>query len=164
MLLSFSKRRKDLWVSDMWKAAGLSALQEYEEDLREFKLKVDDTDRQVGAIFCQAFEETSGLEHAFKVWEMNLSLLFSHTSSFTHLVPLSDVRRFWICLEACWSARWWPQMLWTDSPCWSPCLTKSWTAVHAFTRNTSKLQRSGVRSATMSAFCTIWFRHKSTFI
>ncbi|KAK5876299.1 hypothetical protein CesoFtcFv8_025666 [Champsocephalus esox] len=48
---------------------------EYEEDLREFKLKVDDTDRQVGAIFCQAFEETSGLEHAFKVLDMFGGLL-----------------------------------------------------------------------------------------
>lgn len=47
--------------------AELSALQEYEEDVREFKLKVDDTDRRLGAVFCQAFEDASGLEHAFKV-------------------------------------------------------------------------------------------------
>lgn len=48
--------------------------QEYEEGAREFKLKVDDTERRLGAIFCQAFEDASGLEHAFKVWDINLSL------------------------------------------------------------------------------------------
>lgn len=51
----------------MWCLAELSALQKYEEDVNEFKLKVDDTDRRLGAIFCQAFEDASGLEHAFKV-------------------------------------------------------------------------------------------------
>lgn len=50
-----------------------SPLQEYEEDAREFKLKVDDTERRLGAIFCQAFEDASGLEHAFKVWDNNLT-------------------------------------------------------------------------------------------
>ncbi|XP_034563350.1 dynein heavy chain 9, axonemal [Notolabrus celidotus] len=49
--------------------------QEFEEDVREFRLKVDDTDRQLGTIFCQAFEDTSGLEHAFKVLDMFGSLL-----------------------------------------------------------------------------------------
>ncbi|XP_028422796.1 dynein axonemal heavy chain 9 isoform X2 [Perca flavescens] len=48
---------------------------EYEEDVKEFKLKVDDTDRRLGAIFCQAFEDASGLEHAFKVLDMFGSLL-----------------------------------------------------------------------------------------
>ncbi|XP_068439704.1 dynein axonemal heavy chain 9 isoform X3 [Clinocottus analis] len=48
---------------------------EYEEDVREFKLKVDDTDRRLGAIFCQAFEDASGLEHAFKVLDMFGGLL-----------------------------------------------------------------------------------------
>ncbi|XP_059180294.1 dynein axonemal heavy chain 9-like [Centropristis striata] len=48
---------------------------EYEEDVREFRLKVDDTDRRLGAIFCQAFEDAAGLEHAFKVLEMFGSLL-----------------------------------------------------------------------------------------
>lgn len=47
--------------------AELSTLQEYEDDVREFKLKVDDTDRRLGTVFCQAFEDASGLEHAFKV-------------------------------------------------------------------------------------------------
>uniref|UniRef100_A0A671VQG9 Dynein axonemal heavy chain 17 n=1 Tax=Sparus aurata TaxID=8175 RepID=A0A671VQG9_SPAAU len=41
----------------------------------EFKLKVDDTDRRLGAVFCQAFEDASGLEHAFKVLDMFGSLL-----------------------------------------------------------------------------------------
>uniref|UniRef100_A0A3Q3NPA1 Dynein heavy chain 9, axonemal-like n=1 Tax=Labrus bergylta TaxID=56723 RepID=A0A3Q3NPA1_9LABR len=44
--------------------------QEFEEDVREFRLKVDDTDRRLGAVFCQAFEDASGLEHAFKVLDM----------------------------------------------------------------------------------------------
>ncbi|TMS22638.1 hypothetical protein E3U43_012903 [Larimichthys crocea] len=48
---------------------------EYEEDVREFKLKVDDTDRRLGAVFCQAFEDASGLENAFKVLDMFGSLL-----------------------------------------------------------------------------------------
>lgn len=52
------------WLSSV---SALSAPQEYEEDAREFKLKVNDTDRQLGAVFCQAFDDASGLEHAFKV-------------------------------------------------------------------------------------------------
>ncbi|KAK2885147.1 hypothetical protein Q8A73_021621 [Channa argus] len=48
---------------------------DFEEDVREFQLKIDDTDRQLGAIFCQAFDEASGLEHAFKVLDMFGSLL-----------------------------------------------------------------------------------------
>lgn len=61
--------------------AEISSLQEFEGDVREFKLKVDDTDRRLGAIFCQAFDDASGLEHAFKVWEFNLS--FSYVHKFT---------------------------------------------------------------------------------
>ncbi|AWP17229.1 putative dynein heavy chain 9 axonemal [Scophthalmus maximus] len=48
---------------------------EFEEDVREFKLKVDDTERRLGAIFCQAFEDASGLEHVFKVMDMFGGLL-----------------------------------------------------------------------------------------
>ncbi|XP_029978186.1 dynein axonemal heavy chain 9 [Sphaeramia orbicularis] len=48
---------------------------EFEDDVREFKLKVDDTDRQLGAIFRRAFDDASGLEHAFKVVDMFGSLL-----------------------------------------------------------------------------------------
>ncbi|XP_044194722.1 dynein heavy chain 9, axonemal isoform X6 [Thunnus albacares] len=48
---------------------------EFEDDVREFKLKVDDTDRRLGAVFCQAFDDASGLEHAFKVLDMFGSLL-----------------------------------------------------------------------------------------
>lgn len=49
-------------------------MQEFDEDVREFRLKVDDTERHLGAIFCQAFDDASGLDHAFKVWKMTLSL------------------------------------------------------------------------------------------
>lgn len=35
----------------------------------EFKSKVNDIDCKLGTIFCQAFEDTAGLEPAFKVWE-----------------------------------------------------------------------------------------------
>nr|XP_004569740.1 dynein heavy chain 9, axonemal [Maylandia zebra] len=48
---------------------------EFEEDVRQFKLKVDDIDRRLGAIFCQAFDDAFGLEHAFKVLDMFGSLL-----------------------------------------------------------------------------------------
>ncbi|KAL6475225.1 hypothetical protein MHYP_G00162650 [Metynnis hypsauchen] len=48
---------------------------EFEADFTEFKLKVEDTDRRLGAIFCQAFDDSSGLEHAFKVLDMFGSLL-----------------------------------------------------------------------------------------
>ncbi|KAM8836943.1 LOW QUALITY PROTEIN: dynein axonemal heavy chain 9 [Spinachia spinachia] len=48
---------------------------EYEDDVREFKLKVDDTDQRLGAVFCQAFDDASGLEHAFKVLDMFGSLV-----------------------------------------------------------------------------------------
>uniref|UniRef100_A0A4W6G4Y5 Dynein axonemal heavy chain 17 n=1 Tax=Lates calcarifer TaxID=8187 RepID=A0A4W6G4Y5_LATCA len=34
----------------------LSALQEFEEDVKEFKLKADDTDRRLGAVFCQVLD------------------------------------------------------------------------------------------------------------
>lgn len=52
--------------------AELLFLQEFVEDVRAFQLKVDDADRRLGAIFCQAFDDASGLEHAFKVWELTL--------------------------------------------------------------------------------------------
>ncbi|CAN9508871.1 unnamed protein product [Ophioblennius macclurei] len=48
---------------------------EFEEDVREFKLKVDDADRRLGAVFCQAFDDAPGLEHAFKVVDMFGGLL-----------------------------------------------------------------------------------------
>ncbi|CAF94150.1 unnamed protein product, partial [Tetraodon nigroviridis] len=48
---------------------------QYEDDLKEFKCKVDDTERQLGTVFCQAFEDAAGLEHAFKVLDMFGSLL-----------------------------------------------------------------------------------------
>ncbi|XP_061561508.1 dynein heavy chain 9, axonemal isoform X3 [Phycodurus eques] len=48
---------------------------EFEKDVWDFKLIVDDTDRRLGAIFCQAFDDASGLEHAFKVLDMFGGLL-----------------------------------------------------------------------------------------
>uniref|UniRef100_A0AAQ5YU21 Dynein axonemal heavy chain 17 n=1 Tax=Amphiprion ocellaris TaxID=80972 RepID=A0AAQ5YU21_AMPOC len=53
----------------------LSALQEFEKDVKEFNLKVDDTERRLGAVFCQAFDDASGLENTFKVLDMFGSLL-----------------------------------------------------------------------------------------
>ncbi|XP_051927996.1 dynein heavy chain 9, axonemal [Hippocampus zosterae] len=48
---------------------------EFAKDVRDFKLLADDTDRRLGAIFCQAFDDATGLEHAFKVLAMFGSLL-----------------------------------------------------------------------------------------
>nr|XP_006635186.1 PREDICTED: dynein heavy chain 9, axonemal isoform X1 [Lepisosteus oculatus] len=48
---------------------------EFETDVSAFKQKVEDMDRRLGAIFCQAFDDASGLEHAFKVLDMFGSLL-----------------------------------------------------------------------------------------
>ncbi|XP_056325895.1 dynein heavy chain 9, axonemal [Danio aesculapii] len=43
---------------------------EFESDFAEFQLTVDDTNRRLGAIFCNAFDDASGLEHSFKVLDM----------------------------------------------------------------------------------------------
>ncbi|KAJ0060498.1 hypothetical protein NL108_014189, partial [Boleophthalmus pectinirostris] len=48
---------------------------EFDADVRQFKVLVEDTDRRLGAIFCQAFDSAPGLEHAFKVLNMFGSLL-----------------------------------------------------------------------------------------
>ncbi|XP_075889814.1 dynein axonemal heavy chain 9 isoform X2 [Nelusetta ayraudi] len=48
---------------------------EYEEDVKKLRLKVDDTERRLGAIFCQAFDDAPGLEHIFKLLDMFGSLL-----------------------------------------------------------------------------------------
>uniref|UniRef100_A0A3Q1G344 Dynein, axonemal, heavy chain 9 n=1 Tax=Acanthochromis polyacanthus TaxID=80966 RepID=A0A3Q1G344_9TELE len=48
---------------------------EFEKDVKEFNLKVDDTERRLGAIFCLAFDDASGLENSFKVLDMFGSLL-----------------------------------------------------------------------------------------
>uniref|UniRef100_A0A3Q3DHJ9 Dynein axonemal heavy chain 17 n=1 Tax=Hippocampus comes TaxID=109280 RepID=A0A3Q3DHJ9_HIPCM len=48
---------------------------EFSKDVWDFKLLADDTDRRLGAIFCQAFDDAAGLEHAFKVLDMFGSLL-----------------------------------------------------------------------------------------
>lgn len=41
--------------------------QEFEQDASNFKQQVEDMDRRLGTIFCQAFDDASDLEHAFKV-------------------------------------------------------------------------------------------------
>lgn len=69
--------------------AELFPLQEFEKDVRQFKLKVDDIDRRLGAVFCQAFDDAYGLEHAFKVWE--LFLRHRHTHAYTHPPKLTRV-------------------------------------------------------------------------
>ncbi|XP_037547527.1 dynein heavy chain 9, axonemal [Nematolebias whitei] len=48
---------------------------EFEKDVREFKLKVEDAEWRLGSVFCQAFDDASGMEHTFKVVEMFGSLL-----------------------------------------------------------------------------------------
>uniref|UniRef100_A0A8B9HTW9 Dynein, axonemal, heavy chain 9 n=1 Tax=Astyanax mexicanus TaxID=7994 RepID=A0A8B9HTW9_ASTMX len=40
---------------------------EFEADFNDFKHKLEDTDRRLGTIFCQAFDDSCNLEHAFKV-------------------------------------------------------------------------------------------------
>ncbi|KAG7491786.1 hypothetical protein MATL_G00007500 [Megalops atlanticus] len=49
--------------------------EEFKADVCEFKCKVEDMDRRLGAVFCQAFDDAAGLEHAFKVLDMFGSLL-----------------------------------------------------------------------------------------
>ncbi|XP_006863495.1 PREDICTED: dynein heavy chain 9, axonemal [Chrysochloris asiatica] len=48
---------------------------EFEHDISEFKQKVDDLDRRLGTIFIQAFDDASGLDHAFKLIDIAGSLL-----------------------------------------------------------------------------------------
>ncbi|XP_069510616.1 dynein axonemal heavy chain 9 [Ambystoma mexicanum] len=48
---------------------------EFEKDVSDFKQNVEDLDRRLGTIFCQAFDDASGLEHAFKLLDMFGSLL-----------------------------------------------------------------------------------------
>ncbi|XP_026133128.1 dynein axonemal heavy chain 9 [Carassius auratus] len=43
---------------------------EFEADFKEFQLKVENTERQLSTIFCHAFDDAAGLEHAFKVLDM----------------------------------------------------------------------------------------------
>ncbi len=41
--------------------------QAFVEDYVEFKLKIADLDRRLASIICQAFDDCSGVESAFKV-------------------------------------------------------------------------------------------------
>uniref|UniRef100_A0A667HW36 Dynein axonemal heavy chain 9 n=1 Tax=Lynx canadensis TaxID=61383 RepID=A0A667HW36_LYNCA len=43
------------------------SLQEFENDVSEFRQRVEDLDRGLGTLFIQAFDDAPGLEHAFKV-------------------------------------------------------------------------------------------------
>uniref|UniRef100_A0AAV2JZN7 Dynein heavy chain tail domain-containing protein n=1 Tax=Knipowitschia caucasica TaxID=637954 RepID=A0AAV2JZN7_KNICA len=47
---------------------------DFDADVSTFQLLVEDTDRRLGAIFCQAFDSNPGLEHAFKVVDLFGSL------------------------------------------------------------------------------------------
>ncbi|XP_067860408.1 dynein axonemal heavy chain 9-like [Heptranchias perlo] len=49
--------------------------QEFEEDFSNCKQKVEDIDRRLATVFCQAFDDAPGLEHAFKLLDMFGSLL-----------------------------------------------------------------------------------------
>ena len=44
------------------------------EDYVEFKLKIADLDRRLASIICQAFDDCSGVESAFKVYTARLKL------------------------------------------------------------------------------------------
>ncbi|OCT60754.1 dynein heavy chain 9, axonemal isoform X2 [Xenopus laevis] len=48
---------------------------EFERDILEFEMRVQDMDRRLGSIFCQGFEDASNLEYAFKLLDMFGSLL-----------------------------------------------------------------------------------------
>ncbi|XP_068120654.1 dynein axonemal heavy chain 9 isoform X2 [Hyperolius riggenbachi] len=48
---------------------------EFEVDVSEFSLRVQDMDRRLGTVFSLAFDDTSGLEHAFRLLDMFGSLL-----------------------------------------------------------------------------------------
>ncbi|XP_037664378.1 dynein heavy chain 9, axonemal isoform X4 [Choloepus didactylus] len=48
---------------------------EFENDVSEFNQQVEDLDRRLGTIFIQAFDDISGLEHAFKLLDIVGNLL-----------------------------------------------------------------------------------------
>ncbi|XP_018428848.1 PREDICTED: dynein beta chain, ciliary-like [Nanorana parkeri] len=48
---------------------------EFEEDVADFQMSVQDMDRRLGTLFCLAFDDTSGLEHSFRLVDMFGSLL-----------------------------------------------------------------------------------------
>ncbi|XP_054832302.1 dynein axonemal heavy chain 9-like [Eublepharis macularius] len=51
------------------------ASMEFEDDVYDFKEKVEDMDRRLGAIFGQAFDDAASVEHAFKLLDIFGSLL-----------------------------------------------------------------------------------------
>ncbi|KAK7919110.1 hypothetical protein WMY93_010394 [Mugilogobius chulae] len=54
---------------------------EFDADVRHFKLQVEDTDRRLGAVFCQAFDSAPALEHAFKSSPLLITVLQTFYSS-----------------------------------------------------------------------------------
>ncbi|XP_045383116.1 dynein axonemal heavy chain 9 isoform X2 [Lemur catta] len=48
---------------------------DFEKDVFEFNQRVEDLDRRLGTIFIQAFDDTPGLEHAFKLLDIAGNLL-----------------------------------------------------------------------------------------
>ncbi|XP_008058125.2 dynein heavy chain 9, axonemal-like [Carlito syrichta] len=48
---------------------------DFENDVSEFNQRVEDLDRRLGTIFIQAFDDTPGLEHAFKLLDIAGNLL-----------------------------------------------------------------------------------------
>lgn len=54
-------------VSSLVSVPDLCPLQEFEEDVSFFRLRVEDMERRLGAIFCRAFDDAPGLDSAFKV-------------------------------------------------------------------------------------------------
>ncbi|XP_006898632.1 PREDICTED: LOW QUALITY PROTEIN: dynein heavy chain 9, axonemal [Elephantulus edwardii] len=48
---------------------------EFEDDISEFNQRVEDLDRRLGTVFIQAFDDASGLDHAFKLLSIAGNLL-----------------------------------------------------------------------------------------
>ncbi|XP_007946239.1 dynein axonemal heavy chain 9 [Orycteropus afer afer] len=63
---------------------------EFENDISEFNQRVEDLDRRLGTIFIQAFDDASGLDHAFKLLDIAGNLLerplIAHDASDKYLV------------------------------------------------------------------------------
>uniref|UniRef100_A0A3B3RIQ7 Dynein axonemal heavy chain 17 n=1 Tax=Paramormyrops kingsleyae TaxID=1676925 RepID=A0A3B3RIQ7_9TELE len=89
------------------------SLSDFEADVHEFSNKVEDMDRRLSSVFCQAFDDASSLEHAFKVIDMFGSLLVRPLISagvqdrYPQLVRMFDLELdnckvlFMLCLYIC---------------------------------------------------------------
>lgn len=138
-------------VLDVFPATSLSffsfALQEYDEHVEKLRLAVDDMDRRLSAIFCQALEDAPGLEHILKVQAVVVSACLSpaYKGILLNDVVLSNVCSSWICLVACWNTPDWLEMFNSNILDSCPCLTKSWISANVYMTSTLKQQRSRVR-------------------